>query len=247
MGKLIILLGILMPFAAVSASVEGITILSQEYHVSGYAAGTILSSSYDQTSPVSGSASAFWWDDGFYSESNPGTNEVSSSAGDFSVTAADRSCWTFTESWAIAESTYIFSPLTEYLQFQYVGSVEMHAFENKVSARVFDITDDLLIDYREWSTEFPSLLAFNEAEYYAFDLSHQYELQLYAKVFAGDNPGATSSLEVSIVPEPCNYVIAGDLDGNCRVNLADLAIMVSTWMVDCYVDPGDAACVPIVE
>jgi hypothetical protein len=201
MEKLIILLGILMPCTASIASVEGITIVSQEHHVSSYAAGTIQSSSYDQTFPTSDSASALW------SGPNPGTNEASSSAGNFSVTAVDRSRWTFTESWAIAESTYIFSPLTPHLQFQYTGSVEMHAFENMVSARVFDITDDLLIDYREWTTELSAGLAFNEAEYYTFDLSHQYKLQLYAEVFAGDNPGATSWLEV--VPEPCSLVLLG--------------------------------------
>lgn len=200
MKKLIILLGILL----LSASVEGILILSEEHHVSGYAAGTGDTTSYEQMGayPVSGSAAAYW------SGPNPGTNEVSSSAGNLSVTAVDRSCWTLTESWAIAESTYIFLPLTADLQFQYAGRVGMHAFENKVSASIYDITDNLLVDYREWTTEFLSFVAFNEVEDYTFDPSHQYKLQLYAKVFAGDNPGATSSLVVSI-PEPCSLALFG--------------------------------------
>jgi len=205
MKKLIVLLGILLTSTAAYAGVEGITILSQEHHVSGYAAGTGDTTSYDQTEAylVSESVFALW------PGPNPGTNETSSSAGNFSVTAVDRSRWTFTDSWALAESTYIFSPLADHLQFQYAGSVEMHAFENKVSARLYDTTDNLLVDYRQWTTELSAGLAFNETEDYTFDLSHQYELQLYAKVFAGDNPGVTSSLEVSIVPEPCSLVLLG--------------------------------------
>lgn len=201
MIKLIILLGVLLP----SVSAAGIIILSEEHHVSGYAAGAGDTTSYDQmvAYPVSGSASATW------PGPNPGIHEVSSTAGNFIVTAVDRSRWASTESWAIAESTYIFSPLTTHLQFQYVGSVEMHASENKVSAKVYDITDGLFIDQHEWTTEFPSLIAFNEVEDYTFDLSHQYELQLYAKFFSGDNPGATSSLDVSIVPEPCSLLLLG--------------------------------------
>lgn len=205
MKKLIVLLGILLPCTGSYAGVEGVTILSQEHHVSGYAAGTGATTSYDQTEAylVSGSVFALW------PGPNPGTNEVSSSAGNFGVTAVDLSRWTFTDSWALAESTYIFSPLAAHLQFQYAGGVEMHAFENKVWARLFDITDNLLVDYRQWTTELSLGLAFNEAADYTLNLGHQYELQLYAKVFAGDNPGVTSSLEVSIVPEPCSLVLLG--------------------------------------
>lgn len=205
MKKLIVLLGIVLFSTAAYGSFEGISILSQEHHVSGYAGGTGAITSYDQTetSLVSGSASALW------PGPNPGTNGAGSSAGDFGVTAVDLSRWTFTGSWALAESTYVFSPLATNLQFQYAGSVEMHAFENKVWARVFDITDNLLVDYRQWTTELSSGLTFNESADYTLNLEHQYELQLYAKVFAGDNPGVTSSLEVSIVPEPCSLILLG--------------------------------------
>lgn len=205
MKKLIILLGILLPCTVASASVEGIKILSQEHHVSGYAAGTGETTSYDQTEPfpLSGTASAFW------PGQNSGINAVNSSAGNFSVTTADLSRWTFTESWAIAESTYIFSPLTAHLQFQYSGSVEPHAFENKIWLSIYDITDSLFVDDRKWSTESPIGISFIEYTNYTFDPSHQYELQLYAAVFAGDNPGVTSSLDVSIIPEPCSLLLLG--------------------------------------
>jgi len=41
----------------------------------------------------------------------------------------------------------------------------------------------------------------------------------------------------------CNYVVAGDLNYDCTVNLEDLAIMVSSWLVDCKSDPT-SICIP---
>jgi hypothetical protein len=209
MKKLIILLGIVLFCAAASASVTGINILSQEHHVSGYAYGTSVNDSYDETETFSviESASALWWGTESYTEENPGTTEVSSSAGDFSVTAEDRSCCIWTGSWAVADSTYTFSPLTANLQFQYAGSVDMHEFENKVSVSIYDITASQSVDYREWTTEIG--ISFNENTNYILDPGHQYELQLYAEVSIGDTPDVTSSLEVSIVPEPCTLALLG--------------------------------------
>ena len=45
------------------------------------------------------------------------------------------------------------------------------------------------------------------------------------------------------VPEPiCNYVIAGDLNDDCKVNFADFAILAENWLVDCELTPNDPAC-----
>jgi len=43
---------------------------------------------------------------------------------------------------------------------------------------------------------------------------------------------------------PCDYYLAGDLNGDCKVNMADLSILAANWMVDCSVDPDDSGCVP---
>jgi len=49
---------------------------------------------------------------------------------------------------------------------------------------------------------------------------------------------------VPVVSEPiCNYVIAGDLNDDCKVNFADFAILAENWLVDCEVTPNDAACI----
>lgn len=45
----------------------------------------------------------------------------------------------------------------------------------------------------------------------------------------------------------CNYLLLGDLDGDCRINLNDLAIVASNWLVDCILNPTDLACEPITE
>ena len=57
-----------------------------------------------------------------------------------------------------------------------------------------------------------------------------------------------------------DFVVAGDIDDNCKVELRDfaelafdwqiaydandLAEMATNWLIDCDVTPGDPACVP---
>jgi choice-of-anchor C domain-containing protein len=43
---------------------------------------------------------------------------------------------------------------------------------------------------------------------------------------------------------PCEYVLAGDLNDDCKVDFQDLAVMVANWQVDCLLDPTDPACIP---
>lgn len=40
----------------------------------------------------------------------------------------------------------------------------------------------------------------------------------------------------------CDYLLLGDLNKDCRVDLTDLAIMAGNWLIDCHVDPSDLAC-----
>jgi hypothetical protein len=42
----------------------------------------------------------------------------------------------------------------------------------------------------------------------------------------------------------CGYLIAGDLNNDCRVDLHDFAVMAANWLIDCNQTPGDPACVP---
>ncbi len=43
---------------------------------------------------------------------------------------------------------------------------------------------------------------------------------------------------------PCLYRLAGDLNGDCKVDFADFAEMAANWLVDCAFDPTNPACVP---
>lgn len=42
----------------------------------------------------------------------------------------------------------------------------------------------------------------------------------------------------------CSYKPVGDLNEDCQVTLADLAIMVQAWLIDCNVTPENPACLP---
>jgi hypothetical protein len=41
----------------------------------------------------------------------------------------------------------------------------------------------------------------------------------------------------------CAYHIAGDVSGDCRVDLEDFAVMAQNWLIDCMEIPVDAACI----
>jgi len=52
----------------------------------------------------------------------------------------------------------------------------------------------------------------------------------------------TSSIEIDYLV-PCNYILMGDLDRNCRIDFVDFAIMAAGWLTDCITDPADPACI----
>jgi len=41
----------------------------------------------------------------------------------------------------------------------------------------------------------------------------------------------------------CPYALAGDANGDCKINMLDLALMAQKWLVDCVHYPRPAACV----
>ncbi|MHC4742491.1 MAG: RCC1 domain-containing protein, partial [Planctomycetota bacterium] len=55
---------------------------------------------------------------------------------------------------------------------------------------------------------------------------------------------ARANQSLAIRRAPCQYTLPGDLNGDCRVGFADFGLMAGNWLVDCYVTPEDAACVP---
>lgn len=49
--------------------------------------------------------------------------------------------------------------------------------------------------------------------------------------------------DITIDSVPCLFTIVGDLNGDCRVNLADVAMLAQNWLLDCLENPGQAGCV----
>ena len=46
------------------------------------------------------------------------------------------------------------------------------------------------------------------------------------------------------IREPCQYLLVGDLNDDCRIDLADLAKMAANWLIDCRLNPTDPECIP---
>lgn len=45
--------------------------------------------------------------------------------------------------------------------------------------------------------------------------------------------------------EVCHFQLGGDIDGNCKIDIADFAIMAQRWLIDCDNTPDDPACIPL--
>jgi len=48
---------------------------------------------------------------------------------------------------------------------------------------------------------------------------------------------------ISVGGQGCPYLLTGDLNFDCKVDIADLSIMARNWLVDCSVIPVNLACV----
>ncbi len=45
--------------------------------------------------------------------------------------------------------------------------------------------------------------------------------------------------------EVCHYKLASDSNGDCKVDLSDVAQMAQDWLVDCGITPGDPQCIAL--
>ncbi len=62
------------------------------------------------------------------------------------------------------------------------------------------------------------------------------------KIEAGNYPQLV--WEQPLPEPPCEYVLLGDVNNDCRFNLIDLASMSANWLVDCRTNPTHPGCVP---
>ena len=57
----------------------------------------------------------------------------------------------------------------------------------------------------------------------------------------GINP---SGYDEAWIATLCVYVLAGDMNDDCKVDLLDIALMANNWLIDCDQAPLDPACIP---
>jgi alpha-tubulin suppressor-like RCC1 family protein len=50
--------------------------------------------------------------------------------------------------------------------------------------------------------------------------------------------------EHSLGLKGCQYNLTSDLNDDCKVDFHDFAIMAEDWLIDCYANPSNPACVP---
>jgi alpha-tubulin suppressor-like RCC1 family protein len=42
----------------------------------------------------------------------------------------------------------------------------------------------------------------------------------------------------------CRSNLLGDNNNDCKVDMQDLAAIAANWLIDCYIDPSNSACIP---
>ncbi|OHB61472.1 MAG: hypothetical protein A2168_09305 [Planctomycetes bacterium RBG_13_50_24] len=59
----------------------------------------------------------------------------------------------------------------------------------------------------------------------------------FVAIAAGYNNGLA-------IRRSCEYVLAGDLNDDCKVDFSDFEILAAHWLIDCNLNPENPACVP---
>ena len=80
------------------------------------------------------------------------------------------------------------------------------------------------------------------------DANHPYKPYESRIEFAGRNGGLTTNADIdniyaSYSAEFCGYKLEGDIDGDCKADFIDFAIMAQNWLIDCRLTPENPECV----
>jgi hypothetical protein len=80
------------------------------------------------------------------------------------------------------------------------------------------------------------------------DVNHPYKPYENRVEFAGRNGEDANvnadidNIYVSYKSEFCGYFLEGDVNGDCRINLFDLASVAKNWLVNCNSSPVNEEC-----
>ncbi len=194
--------------AKVPYTAASVIIISQTHHVWGQAPSYQPTDSYDytDTSAVSGYAEGFYYD---YDIDEYLLGTATSTAGDFSVVAetdTDPPYGGWVDAMAGAESTYVFVSNTTSLDISLSGSVcGTNNSDIGASFTLTDLTSETVVDDRStYDFGRPEIYDIVWGGTYQVELSHQYELWLYAKSSVNDSGVGYSllSADIEVIPEP---------------------------------------------
>jgi hypothetical protein len=99
-----------------------------------------------------------------------------------------------------------------------------------------------------FSTIVPGMLPVNDID--GTDLVHSIDFVVGTSGNFDGMKAIVSSVELNgtiyAVPEPatCMFVLAGDINNDCKVDFYDFAELAQNWLIDCQADPSNPACVP---
>lgn len=121
---------------------------------------------------------------------------------DLRVYAKDNSQELWTGETAVSEVTYKIPKTSTIFRFcvrkirinlKFTGQVEMHSFENTVKFRLKNLTTNLVVAEKIWTTEIPARLEIDEVISCKIKSNNEYELFLFAEVKCDDNTTSLSS------------------------------------------------------
>jgi hypothetical protein len=76
-------------------------------------------------------------------------------------------------------------------------------------------------------------------------LGNEERTQTSKRFDSREHPTASNrpKLQIEYRP-PCPFVLAGDVNKDCRVDFTDLAVLAAHWLIDCETLPLNPACTP---
>ena len=48
-----------------------------------------------------------------------------------------------------------------------------------------------------------------------------------------------------VIAVDCHFDLTGDINNDCKTDLADIALIASTWLINCEIDTGNVNCIPL--
>ena len=118
----------------------------------------------------------------------------------------------------------------EWASFGGTGVIDIKLF--KGGNFYIDIATDIPESIGDYNWQIPSNLP----------LGSDYRILIDDGIATGQSLADFSIIESTDID--CHYILAGDMNRDCKVDFADFANFASNWLIDCNLDPQNPACLP---